>query len=264
MSRNHSGIMIRASTILRYLHRSDYISVRDLSKSLDVSAATIRKDLDRLEQQGLLRRTHGGAIPIENFLYEPFRANPSFADNEMQCVEEKRQIAQRAVTLIGDNEVVAFSGGTTATQIARAIHYRHNLTVVTNAINIAMELSNRNGVTVYVPGGYLKGGMFALCGMSGVNAVTDLMIDKAFIGVSGIHPEQGLTTFGIEQAEFLRALVRQAKQRIVVTDHTKIGHIHKAFLCHTNEIDMIITDAQADQNVIEKFQSVGVEVLLAD
>lgn len=264
MPRNRSGIVKRAETILESLLQRDYISVVELSEILNVSRATVRKDLDRLERQGVLRRTHGGAMPMEPMFYEPFLTDPTFAENQTRHIEEKRAIGLAAARMVRDGDTIGFTGGTTATQVARSLHNRRDITVITNAINIVMELSNRKHMTVFVPGGFLRGGMFALTGMNGINAVTEFMIDKVFIGVNGIHPLHGLTTTYIDHAAFLRAMIRQARQKIVIADHSKIGAIHKAFICHSEDVDCIITDPLASQEVLQQFRDQGIEIVLVN
>src|SRR5215211_6105865 len=140
MANGSTAASNRWEKILQELLRHGEVSVDNLAKQLDVSAATIRRDLSELEQQSLLRRNHGGAVPLAPMLYEPFRHVSSFQEQEQRCASEKRQIGLTAASLIADGEIIALGAGTTTTQVARSIRHRKGITVITNAINIAMEL----------------------------------------------------------------------------------------------------------------------------
>lgn len=264
MPRTQADIVNRANRIIDLLLQKEYVSVTELTEQFQVSAATIRKDLSRLEASGLLRRTHGGAMSVEPLLYEPFRRTQSFRENEEKWVEEKRNIALVAARLIEPGEVVAFTGGTTATQVARCIRNGMEITVVTNAINIAMELSNRDHLTIFVPGGYLRGGMFSLTGPNGIASVKAMQIDRMFIGVNGIDADAGLTTLVPEQASIHRAMIRQTACKIVVADHTKIGQVYSAPVCPVDDVDMLITDSHATPQQIDSLRQRGLTIITAD
>ncbi len=142
MVRKDSVITPRTEKILQELLENGEVSVETLAQHLNVSAATVRRDLTELERQGLLRRNHGGAVPVAPMLYEPFRHVSSFQEQEEKCVAEKRRIGILAASLIADGDIIAIGAGTTTTQVARCIRHRKGITVLTNAINIAMELSH--------------------------------------------------------------------------------------------------------------------------
>jgi DeoR family transcriptional regulator of aga operon len=251
----------RSQRILEVLLRAGQVSVDELAALLNVSAATIRRDLTLLERQGLLRRTHGGAISVEPMLYEPFRHDSSFQSHERLFAEEKRHIGLAAAELIADGETIALTPGTTTTQVARSIRHRKGITVVTNAVNIAMELSNRDDLTVFVTGGFLRGMWFSLVGHTGMQAVGELFVDKVFIGIDGIDVERGLTSRQADEAAVIRAMIRQARRKIVVTDHSKLGRVDAALICATSEIDTLVTDSGAADDVIAPLIAQGIEVL---
>ena len=251
----------RAGIILRELLRTGGVSVDALAMELGVSAATVRRDLMSLERQGLLRRNHGGAAPVEPALYEPFRHVSSFSEQEQQRTAEKRRIGLAAAELINDGDTIALGAGTTTTQIARSIRHRRNLTVLTNAVNIAMELSHREDIRVHVTGGELSGAWFALVGASAQEQASEMFVDKTFIGVDGIHHEQGLTTNYPEQAAIHRTLLRQARQRIVVADHRKIGVAATARIWQPADIDIFITDKRATADAVAQFTAAGMKVI---
>src|SRR5919197_2491596 len=242
MARENSTMGQRAEYILQELLRNGEVTVDILAERLNVSAATIRRDLSELERQGLLRRNHGGAHPVTPILYEPFRNLSSFQEQEQKCAAEKRRIGLTAASLISDGETVAIGAGTTTTQLARCIRHRKGITIVTNAVNIAMELSHLPEIEVSMTGGSLSGDWFALVGDVAQRNVGEMFFDKAFIGVDGAHAEHGLRTNYPDQAAIHRAMMRQARQRIIVADHRKIGAFGRSLIWPTADIDKLITD----------------------
>jgi DeoR family transcriptional regulator of aga operon len=243
----------RGELILQELLRNGHVSVDGLAKSFNVSAATIRRDLTDLERLGLLRRNHGGAVPVAPMLYEAFRHVSSFQEQEQECVAEKRRIGLAAAGLINDGEIIAIGAGTTTTQVARSIRHRKAITVVTNAVNIAMELSHLPDIKVCMTGGYLSGDWFAVVGDMAQRNVSEIFVDKVFIGVDGIHPEHGLTTNYPDQAAIHRTMMRQARQRVVVADHRKIGLVGTSLIWPAADIDILITDKATTDEALVPF-----------
>ena len=261
MSNDTTAASDRAEQILQELLRHGEVSVDGLAKSYGVSAATIRRDLSELERQGLLRRVHGGASPVAPMLYEPFRHLSSFQEQEEKCAAEKRQIGLTAASIISDGETIALGAGTTTTQLARCIRHRKGITIITNAINIAMELSHLPDIKVSMTGGSLSGDWFALVGDVAQRTIGEIFYDKAFIGVDGAHAEHGMTTNYPDQAAIHRAMMRQARQRIVLADHRKIGTIGRSLIWPTSDIDKLIVDKSTADDAIAPFTAKGIVVL---
>lgn len=241
----------RSKQILQQLLRDGEVTVLQLAERLKVSPTTVRKELTDLEGAGLLRKTHGGAIQVEPMFYEPFRYLPSFVGQEQFHAAEKRRIGLAAAEIVKDGETIALGAGTTTTQVGRSLRHRKGITVVTNALNIAMELSHRANLKIIVTGGSMSSDSFSLTGSLGIAAVGDMFYDKAFIGVDGIHPDHGLTTNCPDQGPVHRAMIRQSRQRIVVADHSKIGTIGTALIAPITNVDLIITDESASQELSE-------------
>jgi DeoR family transcriptional regulator of aga operon len=253
----------RWEQILQELLRHGEVSVDSLAKNFKVSSATIRRDLSELERQGLLRRNHGGAHSVTPMLYEPFRNLSSFQEQEQKCAAEKRRIGLTAASLISDGETVAIGAGTTTTQLARCIRHRKGITIVTNAVNIAMELSHLPEIKVSMTGGYLSGDWFALVGDEAQRNVNETFFDKAFIGVDGAHAEHGMTTNYPDQAAIHRAMMRQARQRIVLADHRKIGAVGRSLIWPTNDTDKLITDKSTTDEGVAVFTAKDIVVVRA-
>ncbi|MCA0452746.1 MAG: DeoR/GlpR family DNA-binding transcription regulator [Chloroflexi bacterium] len=250
----------RSELIFRELRRSGEVSVDSLASLFNVTPMTIRRDLADMEQRGLLRRTHGGAVAVEPMLYEPFRHDVKFQEQEQRHSEEKRRIGLAAAQLVNDGETLAISAGTTATQVARSLRNRDNITIITNTVNIPMELSNQSGVSVQVTGGDLRGSWFSLVGQKAADSLHDVFVDWAFIGVDGIDAERGYTSHYPEESVVNRAMVAHARRKVVVTHHEKFGRICKSLICRLAEIDLIITDSGATDAMVAPYLERGIGV----
>jgi DeoR family transcriptional regulator of aga operon len=253
----------RSELILQELLRNGQVSVDSLAARFSVSTATIRRDLTELERQGLLRRNHGGAVPVAPMLYEAFRHVSSFQEQEQKCESEKRRIGLMAAGLIADGEIVAIGAGTTTTQVARSIRHRKGITVLTNAVNIAMELSHLPEIRVCVTGGQLSGDWFAVVGDMAQRNVSEMFVDKAFVGVDGVHSEHGLTTNYPEHAAIHRTMMRQARKRIIVADHRKIGIVGTSLIWPATEVDVLVTDKATAEEATAAFGELKLTVLRA-
>lgn len=251
----------RRDQILVELRKKGSISLAELLKRLGASAASIRRDLSKLQQQGLVRRTHGGATLIEPLLYEPFRYDSLFQKRSQHRPAEKRRIGVAAAELIQEHETIGFTAGTTTTQVARNIRNRHNIRVITNAINIAMELCNCEGLQTFVTGGVVQwAGSFSLVGQAAVNFLNQIYLDKVFVSVCGIDVARGVTLIDPEESSTFRAMLNQAKLRIVVADSTKLGEVSPAFVCPISDINVLITDTRATDKAVAPFLERGVDV----
>lgn len=252
----------RVDAILRELRHRGSVSLNELVKGLHSSPASVRRDLAKLEMKGLIRRTPGGATLVEPLLYEPFRYDSVFQNREQHRAADKRRIGLAAAELIQENETVGFTAGTTTTHVARSLRNRHNIRVITNAVNIAMELSNCEGLRTFVTGGFVQwAGSFSLIGHAAVDFLHDMYMDKVFVSVCGIDPARGVTVIESEEALTFRAMVRQAKKAIVVADSSKIGAVGPALVCPVSSIHMLVTDTAATDRSVALFTERGIEVL---
>jgi len=251
----------RADQILRELRQKGSLSLDELIADLGASAASVRRDLAKLEAKGLVRRTHGGVILVEPLLYEPFRYDSLFQNREQHRTAEKRKIGLAAAELILENETVGFTAGTTTTHVARNLRNRHNIRVITNAINIAMELSNCPGLKTFVTGGFVQwAGSFSLVGHAAITSLSDIYMDRVFVSVCGIDPARGITVIEPEEGLTFRSMIQQAKQTIVVADSSKIGMVTPALICPISDIHVIITDTRATDKAVAPFLERGIDV----
>jgi DeoR family transcriptional regulator of aga operon len=254
---------VRLTAILAALQQSGSVSVEALSKELDVSLVTIRRDLDALESQGLLRRRHGGAVSIEPLFYEPFRNDRSFQAQVERFAEEKRRIGRAAAGLIQEGEIIALTPGTTTTEVIRGIPLNHKVTVVTSTVNVAMELSKRKDLDVFVTGGHLRGDWFSLVGPTAARSLSQLLIHTLFIGADGIDPKSGVSCYNPDEAQLNSAMVKHAQRKIAVADHSKFGVVAGWRICPTSELDILITDSGATDEMVAPFEKAQIQVIRA-
>jgi DeoR family transcriptional regulator of aga operon len=245
------------------LLRRGSVPVADLMAELGVSAPSVRRDLTRLEERGLVRRTHGGVMLVEPLLYEPFRHDTSFQARELRFAEAKRRIGIAAAELVQAGETVGITAGTTTTQIGRALRHRREISVVTNALNIGMELCNQTAIRTTLTGGTLAWQWtFAMAGTAAVNAVRDTNFDKLFLSVTGFDIERGVTTLEPEEAAVARAMVGNAAQVIVVADSSKLGLVSPSRICESAVVDLLITDTDFNAAAVAAFEAAGIRVLM--
>ena len=259
-----SKIDRRAKEILRLLLHHGKTSVDELTVLLKMSPASVRRDLVRLEERGLVHRTHGGAmLADQQATYEPFRFDASFRVREERFTREKQRIAQAASDLVQENETIGITAGTTTTQVAQCLRHRRNLHIITNAVNIAMELSSSEGLDTTLTGGRMRWqGAFSLIGPAAIESLNIVVMDRVFVGVCGVDPEHGATTIEADEAAVFRAMARQTKQVVVVADSSKVGMISPIIICPASAIDILITDDGVPEETLTAFERVGVRVVI--
>lgn len=245
----------RKAKILEILNTSYRIEVNDLTEELQVSESTIRRDLQDLEQAGLLKRTHGGAVKLENTSFEP-----TMDEKELTNIEEKIEIGKRAASFIQDNDTVILDAGTTTLQIAKNIQAK-NVTVLTNSMLIALELLNNREVEVIIAGGHARREIVSIVGPITDKIIRSFRVDKAFVGTNGITIEDGCTTPNVDEAYTKSIMIQSAKETYIVADHSKFGKVSFARIAELDEIDGIITDKGIEQNILEKYQSKNIQII---
>jgi len=252
---------IRIHAILTELQQTGHVAVETLSEQLAVSVVTIRRDLDALEQKGLLRRTHGGAVSIDPLFYEPFRRDRSFVAQVERAAEEKRRIGRAAAALITPGETIALTPGTTTTEVIRGLPMNYNITVVTNTVNVAMELSKRKDVDVFVTGGHLHGEWFSLVGSVALKSLENMLINTMFVGADGMDANWGASCFNADEAELNGTMLKLARRRVAVVDRGKLGVVANWCICKATEINILITDKNASDEAVGPFRKLGIEVM---
>src|SRR5664280_1614609 len=217
------------------------IRIEDLCCELKVSPATVRRDLDQLEQSGAIRRVHGGAVSVESRLDEPL-----FADKRSLAAREKRRIAEAALRFVEPGDTVYLDGGSTVLELARLLRERTNLTVVTNSLHAAHELAGR-GPRLMVIGGELRRLSQTMVGPLTRLVLHELHLDKAFMGTIGFALNEGLTTTDPSEAFTKKLVMGQARQVIVLADSSKAGKVSFASAGGWESVHVLITDKQLDK-----------------
>jgi DeoR family transcriptional regulator, aga operon transcriptional repressor len=249
----------RRGQIMTYLKQHGRISIQELVEQFGCSEATARRDLDLLEKKSGLIRTIGGAI-FEGF---PVMKESSFTERSQRLWSEKEAIAAKAMELIEEGDIIALSGGTTNYLIARNLKQRQGITVVTNAVNIAMELAENEHIQVVVTGGVMRNKSYELCGPLTERLIGHLNIGKLFLGIDGLS-EQGISTFSELEAQTALTLINKSRQTIVVFDHTKVGKPSLFHICSLRELDACITNQPLPEEYDEQLRKQGVQLYVAD
>ncbi|MCR8630463.1 MULTISPECIES: DeoR/GlpR family DNA-binding transcription regulator [Paenibacillus] len=247
----------RKMRIVEYVRQHRVASVAALALEFDVHEATIRRDLAEVEQEGLLKRTHGGVI-VEQLTHN----EPSFNDRFNVQLEQKMRIGKMAASMVEDGDHIIIDSGTTTLHIAKNLLYHSNITVVTNDINIAAELRDAPGVKVTVTGGDLYPSSFMLNGMFTDQALRSLHVSKAFIGTPAIHPKHGLMHPEAQLVLAKQGMINAAQEVIVVADDTKIGKLSLHTVAPNSAIQTLITAKEITEYDKKQFQDSGVNVIL--
>ena len=244
----------RLSSVLERLSGNGSVGVGDLAGELGVSPATVRRDLRLLEDQHLLTRTHGGAV-AQGVLYElPLRYRSA------RHGEQKLRIAREAAARISEGTAIGLTGGTTTTEVARALVATPRLTVVTNSLSIASELAVRPNLKLVVTGGVARAESYELVGPLAESSLAGLNLDVVLVGVDGISARAGLTTHHEVEAHTNRALIDRASVVIVVTDSSKLGVVAFAQICELGRITEVITDEEAAPAAVRQLTAEGIQV----
>ena len=247
----------RLRSIIEVIDDNGAVGVEDLAELLGVSTATIRRDLARLADQGVITRSHGGAMRADVGLEVPISYRRGTA------VAQKRRIAAAAATLIGEGAIVGITGGTTTIAVARALASVRKLTVVTNALNVGMELARHRNIRLVLTGGVCRTASFELSGPIAESTIAGYHLDVAFVGVDGIDVGAGCTTHDDAEARANAALVRIARHTVIVADSSKIGRVTFACICPIDLVDQLITDNEADPQAVSRLEAAGLRVVLA-
>ncbi|MDO7907878.1 DeoR/GlpR family DNA-binding transcription regulator [Paenibacillus sp. JX-17] len=243
----------RHEKIMEALIARQEITVQELSELLDVTGKTVREDLDKLEQMGLLVRVHGGAILAQGDQYGILSSQGASGKHNA----EKAEIAERALTYIQAGEIIALDGGSTILELARRLP-NQELTVITNDLFIISELVRRDQIRLIVPGGARVRNV--LTGEESVQYVRQLNIHKAFVSATAVHPEFGLSIYTGELTAYKKALMHAAQQVYGMVDHYKFGHFALRTFARCDELDGMISDSGLDRETAEIYEQAGLRM----
>lgn len=246
----------RKQYILDTLKRDGQVIAKQISQELGLSEDTIRRDLREMAQEGLLQRVHGGALPASPAIAD-------FAKREEIFTEAKIAIGRTAAQLIKSGQVVILDGGTTAVQIARHLPSALQATIVTHSPSIAVELVHHPHVEVIMIGGRLFKHSIVSVGAAAIDAITKIRADMYFMGVTGIHPEVGLSTGDYEEAQVKYALSRQAAETFVLASREKLGAASPYIIAPMNEVSGLIVEQSVAKPTLMAYELLGLTIIRA-
>jgi DeoR/GlpR family transcriptional regulator of sugar metabolism len=259
-SRPQDGMMAeeRRTQILQIVRTEGRARVNELAHRFSSSAVTIRNDLNELHQRGLVLRSHGGAVLPDTIL----RESPVHERLKTHA-EEKRRIGAIAATLINDGETIILDSGTTTLEIARQIKNKQGLQVITNGVNIAAELLDARDVQTFIVGGTLRGDSASVVGRSTEEMFEQFAADKLFLSGAGCDPDFGVSGANLEETMVNRAMVRIAREIILVSDASKFSKRGMVRIAPFSEIDTVISDTGLREEIQEKVRGLGCNLILA-
>lgn len=247
----------RRRAVLDLINHEGRVLVKDLAQRFGMSQVTIRKDLEVLHSQGAIYRTHGGALPVRTGAL----LDPSLREKEKLHRKEKLRIGAAAARLVQEGQSVVLDSGTTTTMIARKLRELRNLTVITNAVNIAAELAG-TAVEVILTGGILRENSFSLVGPLAEETLRRLSADVLFLGVDGFDVHFGLTTPNLLEAKVNRVMIEIARRTIVVCDSSKFGRRSLSLIAPPSAVHRTITDSRIPKSDLRALEEAGIEVTL--
>ena len=249
----------RKNLILEKLQDEKRVVVSELSELFEVSEESIRRDLDKLEKMGLATKTYGGAVLVENS-----NAEMPFQVRRKKNLQGKRAIAEIIAGLVADGDHIIMDPSTTAVAIVKALSDKKRLTIVTNSIELLVELGDASGWDVISTGGTLKENYLALVGPQAVDCINSFNADKLIMSCKGIDMEKGITDANELFSQVKKAMLRSAKQIILAADHTKFEKIAFSKICEVADIDMVVTDVRPSDAWMEYFKDKGIDCLYGE
>lgn len=254
-----STINERRRYILDQIAKDGFVKVAELAKALGVTPVTIRKDLNYLETYGVLQRAHGSAIQPG-----PQSTDMSLSALKLVNYEQKRKIAQAAVSLIKNDESIFIASGSTITVFAESLKPKGKLNIVSISVNISAHLGDIPGVTVMQVGGVLYGNTLSVLGAEASKTIESLYCSKVFFGVEGLDLDYGLTCGTSEEASITQKMMNSSQTKIVLTDSSKLGKRGFAKICDVGDIDILITDSGMPMETRQRITDLGVQLIIAE
>ncbi len=249
----------RRRQLLEYVKRHGAANVVELSESLYVSEATVRRDLLELERRGQIERTHGGAVPV----HAGMTFEPHYIDKAKLQAKAKRAIALEAARMVKDGDVVILDSGSTTHALAMALREKMNLTIVTTDVKVAYDLSSHTSMDVIVVGGRVRPQLYAIIGHFAEHNLADVHANLAFVGADAISIEAGVTNATLEEVPVKRRVIRAADRAVLIADHTKFDRVSLARVAPLNEFHHCITDSGVDAQQLERFRAAELDIMVA-
>lgn len=257
MKTNHKNTINRRDEIIRLITKTRKVRVDELTKLFNVSSVTVRNDLSYLDEKGILHKSYGGALIRDNVALDE-----SILEKKKIHSDEKNRIGLAAAKMINDGDSIILDSGTTTSSIVKYIKNRKNLTVLTNAINIASELAGITDIEVILTGGKLRKKSFSLVGPQAELMLQSYYFDKVFLGVDGFDFSFGLTTPNYLEAQLNKLMVKVSQQVIAVADSSKFNRKSLCLITKPELIDVVITDKKITSDNVAKLKEIGIELII--
>ncbi|MCM3711696.1 DeoR/GlpR family DNA-binding transcription regulator [Sporosarcina luteola] len=249
----------RKMLVIEYINKNGTVTIQELASEFSVSEMTIRRDLEDLDKQNIIKRIYGGAMKIE----EPFRIKLPFEERKDQFLEEKRRIGRVAASLVMDRDTILLDSGTTCLETAKHLGDKNNLFAITNSIPNAIELSTNKNCDVFMMGGFIKeSNQLNLVGSHAIDILDQFSVDKLFLGAMGIHEKRGLVYYEVEETLIRKKMIEIAKKVYVVIDSSKFGRDGLFSIGSFSSINTIITDDKISEEQIDFVTSKGIKLII--
>ncbi|MCY0891976.1 MAG: DeoR/GlpR family DNA-binding transcription regulator [Acidibacillus sp.] len=249
----------RQSLIVDMLQKKGMVRVAELMKTFSVSGMTIRRDLDTLEKEGILKKVYGGAIATTQSMKESSQDIPIYI-RSIERIQEKRNIAQFAVSYIAKDDAILLDAGTTTLEIAKLLKDRSSLVLITNSIPVAHELAGSD-VTLLIMGGQIRGSSHSIIGAKAKAFLSDIVVGTVFLAASGLSLDQGIMNSNLDESEVKCQMINHSEKVILVADSSKFQSQSYHVFAQWNEIDVFITDDQLPDEYYEILTQLGLEVI---
>ncbi len=246
----------RRQNILKILQKNNSVSVKELSQQFDVSRATIRNDLSDLEKKGLIKRTYGGAI-----LDKEFGSVQEYETRMVDNIEKKSRIGKKAASLVEDKSTLMIDTGTTTLQAVKALDFNKDLTVITDSLPINRLLMNETGMEIFLLGGKISRTNQHAYGELAEENLKKFRARLSILGIMGVHPEQGFTEAERPAANIKKGMLESSQKSIVIADSTKFSTVSLVPVAGFKEVDVLITDSGADEEILADIEESGVNVI---
>lgn len=247
----------RYDEIIKLIEKNKIVKVSELIKLFNVSIETIRRDLEYLEKEGHLKRIYGGAV-----LEKVSDQESNLTKREIEYVGEKRYIASLAVGYVNEGQSIIIDMGTTTLEFAKELKKKiKKLTVITNSMIIAKELSDMTDYTIILTGGILRKDEFSLSGYMAERLIEEFHIDIAFLSIGGISMDAGITDYDMNEVQIKKKMIKSAEQTIVLTDSSKFNVKTLVSICGFNDINLVITDTNIKSHTLNKYINKGIQII---
>lgn len=247
----------RRDEILQMLSVNGSVIVSKLTKKFGVSVETIRRDLESMEKEGVLKRVYGGAVLKSNKVDKL-----NYSKRQEEYIDEKREIAKKAITYIEEGSFIALNNSTTNLEIAKAIKENFNeLTIVTNSLSIVNELSNKEGFTIILVGGVLNNREYAFNGQFTEDMLSNFVVNKSFISVSGVSLSRGITDYLMGEIDIQKKLMKISQEVIILAVSSNIDNESLVKIADIEDVNLVITDSKLNKKIAEKYLKSGIEII---